>query len=264
MPIPRPRPASPIDGFHFKDNFFSRDTTVTTGNIGLQGWEFTTIANASTISFPTGTGSQWGTTELQDGVLRLVTASTADGDGTALHMLPDQVVMPGTDNGGGFAFRAKLNPPQIAGNNFRIGVDDSVTATDPDNGILLNSTGGVMTLETFSAGQGDVALALAQPASRTLTSGTTMQIDVWHAFEVTWGGANGQGGPRLVQCFVDGDTDPSAELFCNLDDDEDFEFKMCHFNLSGGALAVSMDIDYYEVWNWHDYNSDGRIIPFGA
>lgn len=240
MPTPRTRPASPMDGIHFVDDFLSRDNTVTTGNIGLYGWEFTTIANASTFAFQT---------QYPFGVLRSTTAATANGDGAALHMFPDALVLAGSSNGGGFSTRVRLTT-QIAGNNFRIGLDDSVTATVPGSGIYIGSVDGVMTLAAYSNDHGDATQALAQPGNRTLTSGTTMVVDTWHTFEVTWTGANGQGGPRNIECFVDGDTAPSASIIANIDDDEEVELKICHFNLSGGALAEVLDIDFYEFWNW--------------
>lgn len=241
MPAPRKRPNSPMDGWHFKDHFFARDGTVTTGNISLQNWEWTNIANGGTYSFPTATPTT------NNGVLRCTNAG-ADGDGKALHMLPDQMVLAGSSQGGGMAFRLRLTTT-LATNDFRVGMDDSVTATAPDNGIGLAGDAGVLTLITYSAGHGDATQALAQPANRTLTSGTTMVVDTWHTFEINWTGTNAQGGPRYVECFVDGDTVPSASVLCNLDDDEDLEFKVANFTV-GAATANVFDIDFFEAWRW--------------
>ena len=239
MPMNQQRPISPADGIHLKDDFYSNDP-VTDALIGELHWEFAAIGGAGTIAY---------LTQLPYGAFKDTTRATADGDGCCYRLFTDGLVLNG--KGGGFAFRARLTD-QIASNNFRIGVDDSVTATAPDCGIWVNCDGGVISLECYSNDHGDAGSAAAAQqcatASYTLTSGTTMVVATWHDFLVQWTGTNGQGGPRFVELFVDGIL--SASSFCNLDDDEEVECKIIHWQDSGGALAVELDIDYYEFWQW--------------
>jgi hypothetical protein len=228
------RPISPIDGVHIKDDFCLNDA-VTDAAIGELRWEMAAIGGAGTIAY---------ITAMPYGALKDTTRAVADGDGCYYRTFTDGLVLKGT--GGGFAFRARLYD-QIANNNFRIGVDDSVTATAPDCGIWVNCDGGVISLECYSNDHGDATSAAASGVS-TLTSGTTMVVATWHDFLVQWTGANGQGGPRFVELYVDGEL--AASSFCNLDDDEEVECKIIHWQDSGGGLAVELDIDYYEFWQW--------------
>jgi hypothetical protein len=234
------RPVSPIDGIHLKDDFHTGKDDVAAGLMGELNWELVTIGNASTTAFQTARPY---------GSFKDTTAASADGDGESYRSFTDGLVLNG--KGGGFAFRCKLND-QIASNNFRIGVEDSVTATDPGSGIWVESDGGVISLECFSNDHGDSTSAAAAQqcasADYTLTSGTTMVVDTWHDFRVEWTGINGQGGPYFVDLYVD--DVKSASSICNIDDDEEVELKITHWQDSGGALAVELEVDYYEFWQW--------------
>ena len=234
------RPVSPVDGIHLKDDFHPGKDDVTAGLLSELNWEIGTIGNASTLALQT---------QHPYGVLKITTNATADGDGEYLRSFTDGLVLNG--KGGGFAFRARLYD-QIANNNFRIGVDDSVTAAAPGSGIWVNSDGGVISLECYSNDHGDSASAAAAQqcaaADYTLTTGTTMVVATWHDFRVEWSGTNGQGGPRFVEMYVDNVIAGSS--ICNLDDDEEVELKIVHWQDSGGALAVELDLDYYEFWQW--------------
>jgi hypothetical protein len=234
MAFSKVRPVSPLDGVHVKDDFCLNDAAAD-ATLGEMRWEFVTIGHASTTAL---------ITALPYGAFKDTTAATADGDGEVYRGFTDQLVLNG--KGGGFAFRARLYD-QIASNNFRIGVDDSVTATAPDCGIWVNCDGGVISLECYSNDHGDATTAPAAAVS-TLTGGTTMVVTTWHIFEVNWTGENGQGGPRYVELFIDGE--PAAASFCTLDDDEEVELKIVHWQDSGGALAVELDVDFYEFWQW--------------
>ena len=226
------------DGLYLKDDFLV-DAAVATGTVGELDWVMTTIANASTAAYLVTTDTGPGVY----GVLRDTTAATANGDGEAYTLLADTVVL-GGNLPGFFRFRARLHD-QIAGNYFRIGLDDSVTATDGTVGIWVASVAGVISLIAASNDHGDVTAAAANVA--TFTAGTTMVLDTWHEFEVRWSGNNVRGGPLQVVLYVDGHL--AAEINnCEIDDDEEMEPSIVHWNLSGGALAVELDVDYFELF----------------
>ncbi len=236
MPVTKERPTSPLDGVHLKDDFLSNDS-VTDANIGELLWELITVTTAATLVLRTAAEAG------ENGILRFTTAATADNDGFCLRLDEDSWTF--GPNGGGFAFKWK-QPVELASLNFRIGIHDSVTVTAPTVGIWIDSNAGVLTLEADSADHGDAAAAITGVS--TLTSGTTLVVDTWHTVEVVWTGPNGQGGPRYVECWVDGEL--AAAVFCAIDDDEDAEPKILGFQDSGGADAVIAEIDFYECWQW--------------
>ncbi len=236
MPVTNERPTSPLDGVHLKDDFLSNDS-VADAVIGELMWEIITVTNAATLALRTATEAG------EAGILRITTAATADNDGFCLRLDEDSWVFGG--EGGGFAFKWK-QPVELASLNFRIGIHDSVTVTAPTVGIWIDSNAGVLTLEADSADGGDNAQAVTGVS--TLTSGTTLVVDTWHVIEVKWTGANGQGGPRYVEAFVDGEA--AASVFCTIDDDEEAEPKILGFQDSGGADAVIAEIDFFECWQF--------------
>ncbi len=229
-------PTSPADGTHIVEDFLTNDA-VTDAAVGQLRWERETIGNASTPSYVTAE---------THGVLRLTTAATADGDGEALRSFTDGLVFEGK---GGWV-RARVRYPditgnQLAGNNFRIGLDDSVTATSPTVGIWIDSDAGVLTLQVDSADGGDKADTVTGVS--TLTSGTTMVLGTWHDFKIEWEGENSLGGPKNVRLYVDGEL--GAEVTNTLiDNDEEVELKIAHWQDTGGAADLELDIDYYECW----------------
>lgn len=229
-------PFSTSYALKLEENFISNDGAVVTDkNLGQNKWAFDTIGNATTIAYLDGT-----LTVAPGGGLHLTTAATADGDGTSLHLGEDLVVLNG--KGGYFKFRAQLTD-QVASNNFRIGLDDSLTATAPTVGICVQCDGGVLSLRADSADHGDFLQAVTGVS--TLTSGTTMVLATYHDFYVTWSGTNAQGGPKEAHLYVDGELGASITTVA-IDDDEEMEYKITHWQDSGGALAVEMKILYYE------------------
>ena len=236
MPINNERPYSPVDGVHVKDDFLRNDS-VADALLGEVRWEIALIANASTYS-------NIAADEAMYGVLRMQTAGVT-GDGSVLRTFTDGLVLGAS--GGGIAFRFRypnITGNVIAANNFRIGVGDSASVTDAGVGIEVKSLGGVLTLRADSTDGGDLNQAITGVS--TLTSGTTAVLDTWHDVLVKWEGANGQGGPRFVECFVDGEL--GASVFCNIDDDEEVKLNIVHWNSSGATLEL--DLDYYEFWQW--------------
>ena len=245
------RPLNGIDGLHVVDRF-TNNTGVTTGIVGSNDWVMTTIGNASTLSriIPAATQIPGG--------LRFTTAGTADGDGEALLSSTDGIVFKASVKGGGFAFAYRY--PSIAGNilagnDFWIGVNSSVTATAPTDGISVFSDAGVLALFVDSADHGDTTQAVA--GVTTLTSGTTAVLGTIHYVEVIWTGENGQGGPRLVEMFVDGE--PAASCLCNIDDDESAEMKILHYQNTGGADTLELDVFFYEYWQWYDWPTAAAV-----
>ena len=237
MPVNHERPVSPLDGFWLKDDFLSNDS-VADAVVGELGWEIVLIANASTYVLVTAAAAG------EAGVLRQTTAITT-GDGSNLRLDEDSFVF--GPSGGGFAFKFRyptLAGNALAGNNFRIGLNDSVTVTAPTVGIWIESDAGVLSLEADSADHGDASVALGGVS--TLTSGTTAVIDTWHVVRVEWTGANGQGGPRYVEAYVDGEL--AGAVFAVIDDDEEAEPKITHWNDSGATLEF--DLDFVEFWSW--------------
>ena len=244
-----PRPSSAAEGVHFVENFVGNGT-ITTNLIGQNMWTTTAIANAGTLSYLT--------TILADdppvGGIRMLTAGTADGDGDAVHMLAANARISGakSEYGGGFAFRYRypnIAGNQIAGNDFYIGLHTSVTATVPTDGILIFSDGGVLNLRADTADGSDATAAFA--GGSTLTSGTTSVIDVAHQIEVHWTGENGNGGPRYIEAFCDGE--PVATLTTDLDDDENFTPAIVHYQNTGGADTLELDVHWFEYWQYMDW-----------
>ena len=220
---------------------------ITTNLIGQNKWTLVGIGNAGTVSYLT--------TILSDdppaGGVRMLTAGTADGDGDAMHMLANNSRFSGRGSGG-LAFRFRY--PGIAGNviaanNFYIGVHTTVTATEPTDGIYIQSLGGVMSLRVDSADHGDSIAAFG--GGTTLTSGTTAVLDVPHQVEVHWSGTNGQGGPRVVEAFCD--NVPVGSVITPLDDDENARISIVHWQNQGGAQTYEFDVHWFEYWQYLNY-----------
>lgn len=238
------RPKNGVEGIHIVENFISNDL-VTDNNIGQQGWELQTIANASTLAYLADTATS------RPGGLRITTNGTAQGDGAALQSNDDGITFPASGQGGGFAFLFRY--PDISGNilatnNFRIGVHSAIDATEPTDGIWLDSAAGVLSLDCASADHGDTTVNLSDPT--TLTSGTTAVLGVWHLAEVWWEGENGQGGPRIAYAAIDGEM--AGSVLCNIDDDETAELKILHWQTAVGGDTLELDIKFYEYWQWYD------------
>jgi hypothetical protein len=226
--------SSPADGTHTFDDFHS-NLSVATGLIGDLDWDMTAIvAGASTPSYIAS----------PNGILRMTTDGTAT-RGAALHLAIDAVTLGGGD---GIVIRARIRMvTTLTGNQFRFGLDDSVTATDGAVGIFLVSTAGLLSFDVAST-NGDVTKAVT--GISTLTSGTTMVVNTWYDIELRLSDTNTNGGPETIQCFVDGEFggeisaaagDPSL-----LGSTETMEYKIAHWDTAGTAQVL--EIDYYEVY----------------
>ena len=225
---------SPLDGTYLKDDFLS-NSAVADGTVGELGWEMVTIANASTPTFVAG----------QNGIMRITTASTADGDGEAFVLHPDAIVLSGTNQSLRFRVRVPtITGNLLVGNNFRIGFSASVTATEPAVGIWVDSNSGVIELDVAST-NGDLNQAVAGVS--TLTSGTTIVEDTWHDFAIFCEGTNTNGGPATVKLFVDGELGATISSVL-LGSAETMELSIVHWQDTGGADSLEMDIDYIEAW----------------
>lgn len=230
----------PPAGLYVKDDFYSNDS-VADALTGELRWEIVTIGNASTLAYQTAQPF---------GVLRLTTAATSDGDGEAMRLFQDGLVLKP-----GFELGARVRyPVELASGNFRVGLDDSVTGTRPTVGVTLESAAGVLKCHTDSADHGDASeLVTGHP---DLTSGTTMVVGEWLDVLIRASGrANAQGGPDEVDFFVgstDGDGQAPmqhvAKVPCNIDNDEEVELKIVHWQDSGNPDAVAFEIDYIYFW----------------
>lgn len=216
------------NGTYFRETWVANDS-VADAAIGQMDWEIDTIGNASTYALQTAL----------NGVLRATTAATANGDGSSLRTFTDGlVILPGT-----WMKFAVRRPVELASLNYRIGFDDSVTATAPTVGVWFFSDAGVLSVEADSADHGDESTTVT--AHPDLTSGTTEVVGAWTHYEIRCSGdANAQGGPKSVLYVVNGR--PVATLPCNIDNDEEVELKIVHWQDSGGADAVAIDFGYVE------------------
>lgn len=227
-------PNSVTDGTLIQDDF-QGNSAVADATLGAVGWELTTIGNASTLAFVAS----------QNGILRFTTDSTADGDGEVISTHPDGLVLSGTQQ----VLRTRIRYPditgnQLAGNNFRIGFQNSVTATDPTVGIWVGSDAGVLSVQADST-NGDRSANITGVS--TLTSGTTMVLGTWHDIEIRCSEENANGGPAVVQVFVDG------ELGATIDNSvigsaETVELSLAHWQDTGGTDDLELDVDYIEAW----------------
>jgi hypothetical protein len=225
---------SPTAGFYAKDDFLGNDA-VADGTVGQLRWEMETIGGASTTTklVTTNVG------ENEHGVLRDTTAAGAN-QGEVYRFLESSTVLGGA--GGYFQFKARL-ATTLAGNCFKVGLQDLITIAEPTVGIWVLSTAGVITLQAHSADHGDVTVAAARVP--TLTAGTTMVVDTWHTFKVVWGGENASGGPKEVSLYIDGFLAAHSGAVL-IDNDEEMELSIIHWNTTAAALI--MDVDFIEVF----------------
>ena len=233
-------PFRPKDGLYLKDDFLVNEA-VADATVGELDWELVTIGNASTYAYLVTTNTVPG----RYGILRLTTAATADGDGAAARLDEDTIVL--NENRGycSASFRYPTTNNQLAGNDFRFGLQDSVTATESTVGIWVFSDAGVLSLQADSADHGDESVAAAGVG--TLTSGTTCVLGTWHDVEFMFEGENAQGGPASAMFTVDGEIAGRLKGVIDIDDDEEMEFGFTHYQNSGGALATYLDIDYIDL-----------------
>ncbi len=237
-------PNSPFEGTYLKDDF------VTDSAVGLIPVEIERITDAFKVGeldwekVPIGVASTFTNVAGQNGILRITTANDADGDGTALVLHPDSVTLAGSNQ----QIRFKVRIPTVsgnvlAGNNFRIGLFDSVTATEPTVGIWVDSNSGVIELDAAST-NGDKNTAASLVA---FTSKTTMVIDVWYTFDIQMSGINVNGGPRVVKLYIDGTLAAQVDNFL-LGSAEVMAPMILHWQDTGSADTLELDIDFVEYW----------------
>ncbi len=220
---------SPADGTHVFDDFHS-NSAVTTGLLGQLDWLLTTVG--STPSTPTYIASQ-------NGILHLVTQGTT-AYGLGIHLMENKLTLGGGD-GVFVRFRVRL-PTTLTGNNFKIGYSNAQTVADGSVGIWIESDAGVTSIEGRST-NGDLSVNVS--GVTTLTSGTTAVVDTWHDYELRLSGTNTNGGPKQIDCFIDGEPAGSIKNFL-LGSAETMEFSIIHWDDAG--TAQKFDIDYYESY----------------
>jgi hypothetical protein len=222
------------DGLYIKDDFYSNDA-VGDATIGQLGWEIVAITGAGTQQLVAGEDAD------TYGVVRITSDGTA-AHGEVLRLQEDGIIL--GPKGGFFRARCRVHDV-LAGNQARIGLQNSVTATDPTVGIWVDCLAGVVTCQADSAGHGDNTITPVLGMVPTLTTGTTMVLDTWHIFEVRWSGTNTQGGPKTVEFYIDGYFAGSCP--CEIDNDETMELSIVHWDTSAGA-TLEFDVDYIELF----------------
>jgi len=232
-----------------REDFFGNGV-ITTNNVGRHDWAFTAIGTTGTFTYLTEI-----VPDRPFGGIRHLT-NVGAGAGDSLHMLAGTSKIPGSNRGGGFAFRfvyPSIGGNIIATNSFWIGLHTTRTATAPTDGILIGSAAGVLTLRADSADSADASVAFA--AGSTLTSGTTAVLGVAHDIQVQWSGTNSVGGPLDVEAFCDGE--PVASLVTGLDNDEAFTPSINHW--CTGTDTLELDVHYFETWQFMDYPTAATV-----
>ena len=225
---------TPRDGSYVFDDFFA-NSQVGDAALAKLNWEIIKVGNDSSLAYVAS----------QNGILRITTASTADGDGEAISLAPDGVTLGGTNQE--FWFRASfpdISGNLLVGNNFRIGFNDLVTTSAPNVGVWVDSNSGLLELDVAST-HGDWNDAVT--GISTLTGGTTMVKGTTYDFHVIMDGTNTNGGPARVRLFVDGELGATVERVL-LGSTETTEFSIIHWQDTGGADSLELDIDYIEYW----------------
>jgi len=226
-------------GYYLFEDFLTNDS-VADAAVGKNRWEIDAISSgADTLSYETAGGET---------LLRMTGGGAGDGDGTALSLKDDSVTV---SNAGGY-FRTRVRIPNIAGNalagnNFRIGLTDVVTSSEPAVGIWIDCDAGVLSLDCASA-NGDLTEPVSIGDTSVLTSGTTMILGTTYNMEVVWHGNNGNAdpGPDTVELFVNGI--PAAKIENALiDSAETMDPKITHWGDTGGASTLELDVFGYEL-----------------
>ena len=227
-------------GFHIIEHFVGNDS-VADAAISLYDWELDTIGNASTTAF----GTTQGETYLRD-----TTAGTADGDGES-YSLGDNLLTVGA--GGGFiAVRMRypsVTGNQIAGNNARFGMTDVVTSGEPAVGLWIDLDGAVLSYDSASAnGDLNATPTVDGGTAAGLTSATTLVYGTTYNLELRWQGSNTNAdvGPSTVDGYVAGVWVARINNSL-LDGAETVEAKIIHYQDSGGAATLELDVFGLEI-----------------
>ena len=76
--------------------------------------------------------------------------------------------------------------------------------------------------------------------------GSTMLLGEWVDLEMRWGDVNAEGGPQWAELYVNGQLGARQQIY--IDDDETMELKIAHWQNTGAAGTLELDIDYFEVF----------------
>ena len=227
-------------GFYVRETFTSNDS-VADAVLAENDWELDLIGNASTTAY----GSESGETYLRD-----TTAGVADGDGES-YSLKDDAQTVGT--GGGF-IRVRMRYPnitgnQIAGNNARFGLTDVVTSGEPVVGLWIDLDAAVLSFDSASAnGDLNATTEAAQGLAADLTSGTTLVLGTKTNLELRWHGSNTNAdlGPKTVDGYAAG-VHVARINNSLLDGAETVEAKIIHYQDTGGAATLELDVFGLEI-----------------
>jgi hypothetical protein len=223
----------PGQGLYLKDDFYSNDAVADAAVSELR-WEIVTIGNASTYAFQAASAANGGR-----GILRSTTAATANGDGSVLRLFENGLLVAlGSEITGRFRLVTTLG-----GNNVRIGLQDSVTATESGAGTWLNVAAGVVSVEADSTNGDNTEAVVRHP---DLTGGTTLVVDTWYDFALRCSGRpNANGGPDEVTLELNGRQYKVRSLIGSA---ETVEFSITHWQNSGAGAARIAEFDYVDLW----------------
>jgi len=232
---------SPVDyGFYVWEDWCD-NASVADAEIGKMGWEITVLGGgAETLSFETAQGETF---------LRMTGAGGGTGDGSVLSLAPDKVSLSQYGGECRFGFRIPdITGNTVAGNNFKFGFSDVVTASEPAVGLWMDVVAGVVEFDAASANN-DVNVAASGPTS-LLTSGTTLIKGTTYNGVIKWWGNNGNTdpGPASASLTLNGHKVAEFEGTVLIDGAETFEPLIIHNALATNTLE--MDCFYYEAFSY--------------
>ena len=218
---------------------FLDNNSVADAEIGKMGWEIAILGGgAETLSFETAAGETH---------LRMTGAGGGTGDGSVLSLAADKVTL--GPNGGycRFGFRIpSITGNVVAGQNFKFGFSDVVTAGEPAVGLWIDVVSGVVEFDCASA-NGDINEVVTGAPTSLLTSGTTAILGTTYDGEIKWWGNNGNTdpGPSHASLTLNGIQVAFFNGTVLLDGAETFEPLFIHNSLATDTLEL--DVFYYEA-----------------
>jgi len=227
-------------GYHINEDWMTNDA-ITDGLVGNRSWEIAALGGgAETLSYETYKGETF---------LRMTGAGGGTGDGSVLSLAADKTSF--GPNGGEcrFGFRIPdITGNTVAGNNFKFGFTDVVTAGEPAVGLWMDVVAGVVEFDCASA-NGDVNVAASGPTS-LLTSGTTLIKGTTYDGIIRWSGDNGNtdNGPSYASLTLNGHVVAEFDGTVLLDGAETLEPIIIHNALATNTLE--MDCFYYEAFSY--------------
>ncbi len=228
-------------GWSVWEDFLTNDA-ITDGLIGKMSWELLALGGgAETLTYETAAGETF---------MRMTGAGGGTGDGTIISLAADKVTF--GPNGGfcRFGFRIpSISANVVAGQNFKFGFSDVVTAGEPAVGLWMDVVSGVVEFDCASA-NGDVNEVVSGQPTSLLTSGTTLILGTTYDGEIKWWGNNGNAdpGPDSASLTLNGRQVAFFNGTVLLDGAETLEPIFIHNSLATDTLEL--DIFYYQAMSY--------------